>query len=75
VVGAVVDFDGGGRYRCEMTDVDPERLAIGTRVEMAFRVLSTAKGVHNYFWKARPVGPADVDSAGDGAGEDRGGDT
>ena len=22
VVGAVVDFEGGGRYRCEMTDVD-----------------------------------------------------
>jgi uncharacterized OB-fold protein len=70
VVGAVVDFDGGGRYRCEMTDVDPDRLAIGTRVEMAFRVLSTAKGVHNYFWKARPVStPPD-----DGTDEDRGGD-
>jgi len=70
VVGAVVDFDGGGRYRCEMTDVDPERLAIGTRVEMAFRVLSTAKGVHNYFWKARPVVTA---APGDDTGEDRGG--
>ena len=29
-------------------------MAIGTRVEMAFRRLYTAKGVHNYFWKARP---------------------
>ena len=55
VVGAVVDFDGGGRYRCEMTDVDPAALAIGTRVEMSFRRLYTAQGVHNYFWKARPV--------------------
>ena len=27
VVGAVVDFDGGGRFRCEMTDVDPGRRA------------------------------------------------
>ena len=27
VVGAVVDFDGGGRYRCEMTDVDPDAVA------------------------------------------------
>ena len=53
-----------------MTDVDPDRLAIGTRVEMAFRVLSTAKGVHNYFWKARPVAtPPAAD-----AGQDRGGD-
>jgi uncharacterized OB-fold protein len=70
VVGAVVDFDGGGRYRCEMTDVDPGRLAIGTRVEMAFRVLSTAKGVHNYFWKGRPVATVSADDAD----PDRGGD-
>ncbi|MGO8873039.1 MAG: OB-fold domain-containing protein [Acidimicrobiales bacterium] len=68
VVGAVVDFDGGGRYRCEMTDVDPDAVEIGTRVEMTFRRLYTAKGVHNYFWKARPVErrPA-VDVGGDGS--------
>jgi len=55
VVAAVVDFEGGGRYDCEMTDVDPESVAIGNRVEMTFRRLSTgANGVHNYFWKARP---------------------
>jgi uncharacterized OB-fold protein len=55
VVAAVVDFDGGGRFRCELTDVDPEAVAIGDRVEMTFRRLFTADGVHNYFWKARPV--------------------
>ncbi len=55
MVGAVIDFDGGGRYRGEMTDVDPEALAIGTRVEMTFRRFYSAQGVHNYFWKARPV--------------------
>jgi uncharacterized OB-fold protein len=55
MVGAVIDFDGGGRYRGEMTDVDPGSLAIGTRVEMTFRRFYTAQGVHNYFWKARPV--------------------
>ncbi len=55
LIGAVVDFDGGGRYRGEMTDVDPDQLAIGTRVEMTFRRFYTAQGVHNYFWKARPV--------------------
>ncbi len=59
VIGAVVDFDGGGRYRCEMTDADPDAVRIGTRVEMSFRKLNTAKGVHNYFWKARPVGATD----------------
>lgn len=55
MVGAVIDFDGGGRYRGEMTDVDPATVAVGTRVEMTFRRLYTAGGVHNYFWKARPV--------------------
>ncbi len=64
VVGAVVDFDGGGRYRCEMTDVDPETIAIGARVEMTFRRLYTAESVHNYFWKARPVDSP----AGEGSG-------
>ncbi len=55
VVAAVIDFDGGGRFQCEMTDVDPDRVAIGDRVEMTFRRLFTADGVHNYFWKARPA--------------------
>jgi hydroxymethylglutaryl-CoA synthase len=54
VVVAVVDFDGGGRFQCELTDVDPSTVAIGQRVEMTFRRLFTAEGVHNYFWKAKP---------------------
>jgi hydroxymethylglutaryl-CoA synthase len=55
VVVAVVDFDGGGRFQCELTDVDPSTVAIGQRVEMTFRRLFTADGVHNYFWKAKPL--------------------
>ena len=55
VVFAIVDFDGGGRLPIELTDVDAEEVAIGGRVEMTFRRLSTADGIHNYFWKARPV--------------------
>jgi uncharacterized OB-fold protein len=54
VVGAVVDFDQGGRISCQLTDVEPEKVAIGDQVEMTFRRLYTASGVHNYFWKARP---------------------
>lgn len=57
VVFAVVDFDGGGRTPLELTDVDPDRLSIGDRVEMTFRRLSTTEGIHNYFWKARPIRP------------------
>ncbi|MEV6195467.1 OB-fold domain-containing protein [Streptomyces sp. NPDC051920] len=55
VILAVIDFDGGGRFTCELTDADPATLTVGTRVEMSFRRLYTSGGVHNYFWKARPV--------------------
>ena len=55
VVFAIVDFDGGGRAPLELTDVDPGDVSIGDRVEMTFRKLFTADGIHNYFWKARPV--------------------
>ncbi|MFQ5478905.1 MAG: OB-fold domain-containing protein [Candidatus Binatia bacterium] len=55
VVVAMVDFDGGGRFQSELTDCEPDRVAIGDEVEMTFRRLFTAGGVHNYFWKARPL--------------------
>jgi 3-hydroxy-3-methylglutaryl CoA synthase/uncharacterized OB-fold protein len=55
VVVAVIDFEGGGRFQCEMTDVDPKAVKIGDRVELTFRRLYTANGIHNYFWKARPI--------------------
>ena len=51
----VIDFDGGGRFQCELTDVDPATVKIGDRVEMSFRRLFTADGVHNYFWKGKPA--------------------
>ena len=53
VVFAVVDFDGGGRLPIELTDVDPDDVEIGSRVEMTFRRIFTGDGIHNYFWKAR----------------------
>jgi hydroxymethylglutaryl-CoA synthase len=55
IVFAVVDFDGGGRLPVELTDVEAGDVKIGDRVEMTFRRLSTADGLHNYFWKARPL--------------------
>jgi 3-hydroxy-3-methylglutaryl CoA synthase/uncharacterized OB-fold protein len=58
VVAAIIDFDGGGRFQCELTDVDPASVTIGDRVEMTFRRLYTQDGIHNYFWKARPVAGA-----------------
>jgi hydroxymethylglutaryl-CoA synthase len=59
IVFAIIDFDGGGRYPAEVTDVPEADLArdvfVGSRVEMTFRRLFTADGLHNYFWKARPL--------------------
>jgi hydroxymethylglutaryl-CoA synthase len=55
VVDVVIDFEGGGRYMCELTDADPAQVGVGDVVEMTFRRMFTANGVHNYFWKARPV--------------------
>jgi uncharacterized OB-fold protein len=55
IVFAVVDFDGGGRFPMELTDVDAADVSIGDRVEMTFRRLFTADGIHDYFWKARPI--------------------
>lgn len=51
---AVLDFDGGGRYPCELTDVHAADVRVGDRVEMVFRLVSVADGLRNYFWKARP---------------------
>ena len=59
LVFAVVDFDGGGRLPVELTDVDAAAVHVGDRVEMTFRRLSTADGIHNYFWKARPLREGD----------------
>lgn len=56
VVVAVIDFEGGGRYRCQLTDVDPQEVEVGMEVEMTYRLISTARnGIRNYFWKARPL--------------------
>jgi hydroxymethylglutaryl-CoA synthase len=55
IVFAIVDFDGGGRYPVELTDVDAAEIRVGSRVEMTFRRLFSADGIHDYFWKARPV--------------------
>ena len=55
IIFAVVDFDGGGRLPIELTDTDLEEVAIGGRVEMTFRRLFTADGIHNYFWKGKLI--------------------
>lgn len=53
VVG-VVDFEGGGRVLCMMTDRELEEVRVGMPVEMSFRKLRVVNGIHNYYWKAIP---------------------
>ena len=53
VVG-VVDFEGGGRVLCMMTDRELDEVRVGMPVEMSFRKLRVVNGIHNYYWKAMP---------------------
>jgi hypothetical protein len=39
-------------------------------VAMTFRRLYSAQGVHNYFWKARPLPDPVAEGTGDGSGEE-----
>lgn len=54
-LNGVIDFEGGGRLICELTDYDLDKVEIGMPVEMTFRKLSEGKGIVNYFWKAKPM--------------------
>jgi hydroxymethylglutaryl-CoA synthase len=54
-VNGVIDFDGGGRMICEFTDIDVDKVKIGMPLEMTCRKMFTSRGIHNYFWKAKPV--------------------
>jgi len=52
---AVVDFDGGGRAFLDLTDRDVDKMEVGMQVEPTFRRLFFEQGIHNYFWKIRPI--------------------
>ena len=54
LVITIVDFDGGGRMLCMMTDRELGEVQIGMPVEMSFRKLRVVNGIHNYYWKAVP---------------------
>lgn len=55
LVNTVVNFEGGGRILCMMTDRELDDLHIGMPVEMSFRKLRVVNGIHNYYWKSIPV--------------------
>ena len=49
------DLEGGGRFYAQLTDADPDTIAIDMRVELTFRRLHEGEGYVNYFWKFRPA--------------------
>jgi len=55
IVTTTIDFDGGGRMECYMTDQEPEQVKCGLPVEMSFRKIIDKEGAHIYFWKIVPV--------------------
>lgn len=54
-LNGVIDFEGGGRLICELTDYDLDKVEIGMPLEMTFRKMFQGEGIINYFWKAKPV--------------------
>jgi 3-hydroxy-3-methylglutaryl CoA synthase len=55
VTVAFVDFEGGGRLMCDMTDRDTAAIKVGLPLEMTFRRLYYIGGIYNYWWKCQPV--------------------
>jgi hydroxymethylglutaryl-CoA synthase len=51
----VVNFEGGGRIQCDMTDRDIEDVAVGMPVEMTFRKIRYSGGIYDYWWKCMPI--------------------
>jgi uncharacterized OB-fold protein len=55
LVVCIVNFEGGGRALMTMTDRVIEEIEVDMPLEMSFRKLYEAEGVHNYYWKCTPV--------------------
>ena len=55
IVTNTIDFVGGGRMQCFMTDCEFERIHPGMPVEMAFRKINFRDGIHCYAWKSIPL--------------------
>lgn len=52
-----IEFDGGGRWMFEFTDVQSEDVDVGTDMRMMFRIKAKDEQRHfrRYFWKAAPA--------------------
>jgi len=54
IVIPVIDFEGGGRMECYMTDRIVKDVKVGMDVEMTFRRMFEREDIVNYWWKAMP---------------------
>lgn len=53
----MIQFEGGGRWMMDFTDIDAADLDVGRAMRMVFRVkdIDNQRGFRRYFWKAAPV--------------------
>lgn len=53
----MIQFEEGGRWMMDFTDVDEKDLSVGSPMRMMFRVkdIDSQRGFRRYFWKAAPA--------------------
>ena len=53
----MIQFEDGGRWMMDFTDIDPDAIAVGQPMRMMFRVkdIDAQRGFRRYFWKAAPI--------------------
>jgi hydroxymethylglutaryl-CoA synthase len=53
----MVQFEEGGRWMMDFTDVEADQLVVGMPMRMMFRIkdIDTQRGFRRYFWKAAPI--------------------
>ena len=53
----MIQFDDGGRWMMDFTDIDADELAVGQPMRMMFRIkdIDAQRGFRRYFWKAAPA--------------------
>tara|TARA_B100000315_G_scaffold137250_1_gene126422 strand:- start:342 stop:1844 length:1503 start_codon:yes stop_codon:yes gene_type:complete len=56
----MVQFEEGGRFHADFTDVDEGQVDVAMAMEMVFRIkeIDADRGFRKYFWKAAPVAAA-----------------
>lgn len=57
----MIQFDDGGRWMMDFTDIEADDLTVGREMRMMFRIkdIDAQRGFRRYFWKAAPIAPAE----------------